>query len=163
MAPSEDMTTWFSFNKEGYQTILFTIHRATPSLLKGGGILGTKKLSSGSPLPAITLPLVGGGEATLGTSQKEGKWQLVFVYRGLHCPICKQYLKKLESLKEQFIATRAEIVAISGDPAEKAAAMVEATGATFDLAYGLSIEQMQDLGLLYLQSTIIRRNRPAFS
>lgn len=64
-----------------------------------------------------------------------------------NCPLCKQYLKKLESLKEQFIATGAEIVAISADPAEKAAAMVEATGATFDVAYGLSIEQMQDLGL----------------
>jgi len=109
--------------------------------------LGTKKLTSGGPLPAITLPLVGGGKATLGRPQKEGQWQLVFVYRGLHCPLCKQYLKKLESLKEQFIGTGAEIVAISGDPAEKAAAMVEATGATFAVAYGLSIEQMQDLGL----------------
>ena len=109
--------------------------------------MGTKKLSSGGPLPAITLPLVGGGKATLGTPQEEGQWQLVFVYRGLHCPLCKQYLKKLESLKEQFIATGAEILAISGDPAEKAASMVEATGATFAVAYGLSIEQMQDLGL----------------
>jgi peroxiredoxin len=109
--------------------------------------VGTKKLSSGGPLPAITLPLVGGGKATLGTPQEEGQWQLVFVYRGLHCPLCKQYLKKLESLKEQFIATAAEILAISGDPAEKAASMVEATGATFAVAYGLSIEQMQDLGL----------------
>jgi peroxiredoxin len=109
--------------------------------------VGTKKLSSGGPLPAITLSLVGGGKATLGTPQEEGQWQLVFVYRGLHCPLCKQYLKKLESLKEQFIATGAEILAILGDPAEKAASMVEATGATFAVAYGLSIEQMQDLGL----------------
>lgn len=61
--------------------------------------------------------------------------------------LCKQYLKKLESLKEQFIATGTEIVAISGNPAEKAAAMVEATGATFAVAYRLSIEQMQDLRL----------------
>jgi len=39
------------------------------------------------------------------------------------------------------------MVAISGDPAEKAAAIVEATEATFAVAYGFSIEQMQDLRL----------------
>jgi len=60
--------------------------KASLLLLKGEEILGTKKLSSGGPLSAITLPLVRGGKATPGTLQKEGKGQLVFVYRGLHCP-----------------------------------------------------------------------------
>lgn len=107
----------------------------------------TMKLSSGSSLPVITLPLVGGGKATLGTPQQEGNWKLVFVYRGLHCPICKQYLTRLESLKEQFLATGAEIIAVSGDPEHKAVSMVESNGLTFPVAYGLSTAQMQDLGL----------------
>jgi len=47
--------------------------KASLLLLKGEEILGTKKLSSGGPLSAITLPLVRGGKATLGTLQKEGK------------------------------------------------------------------------------------------
>ena len=109
--------------------------------------MATKKLTSGSQLPEITLSLVGGGKATLGKPQKEGNWQLVFVYRGLHCPICQKYLKKLESLKDKFLATAAEVVAVSGDPEGKAVAMVESAGLTFPVAYGLSIEQMQDLGL----------------
>lgn len=109
--------------------------------------MATKKLSSGSRLPVFILPLVGGGIATLGQSLKKGNWQLVFVYRGLHCPVCKQYLTKLESLHSKFLATRAEILAISGDPQGKAKKMVTSAGLTFPVAYGLSIEQMKELGL----------------
>ncbi|NKB80843.1 MAG: redoxin family protein [Nitrospirales bacterium] len=109
--------------------------------------MGTMKLASGSRLPEITLPLLGGGTVTLGNVQNAGNWQLIFVYRGLHCPLCKQYLAKLESLKDQFLASHAEIVAVSSDPEEKAKAMTESTELTFPVAYGLSIEQMQDLGL----------------
>ncbi|GJL61157.1 MAG: thioredoxin peroxidase [Nitrospirales bacterium] len=105
------------------------------------------KLSSGSRLPEFTLPLVNGGEVTLGQPQKKGNWQVVFIYRGLHCPICKTYLKKLEDLKGKFPAVGAEMVAVSGDPEDKAKKMVEGTGATFPVAYGLSIEQMKELGL----------------
>ena len=107
----------------------------------------TMKLSSGSLLPVITLPVVGGGMATLGKPQKEGNWKLVFVYRGWHCPICKQYLARLESLKEKFLTTGAEVMAVTGDPEHKAVSMVESLGLTFPVAYGLSISQMQDLGL----------------
>ena len=109
--------------------------------------MGTKKLSSGSRLPDFTLPLINGGTVTLGQPRKQGNWQLVFIYRGFHCPICKQYLKKLESLKDKFSATGAEIVAISGDPEPKAAAMIEAVGISFPVGFGLSIDQMQELGL----------------
>ena len=107
----------------------------------------TKKLSSGGPLPTITLPIVGGGTATLEKPQKEGNWKLVFVYRGWHCPICKQYLTRLESLKDKFLLAGAEIIAVSGDPEHKAISMVESKGLTFPVAYGLSIAQMQELGL----------------
>jgi peroxiredoxin len=109
--------------------------------------MASTKLSSGSRLPEFTLPLVNGGEVTLGHPQQEGNWQVVFIYRGLHCPICKAYLKKLENLKEKFPAVGAEMVAVSGDPEHKARKMIEETGATFPVAYGLSIEQMKELGL----------------
>ncbi len=39
------------------------------------------------------------------------------------------------------------MVAISGDPEEKAVKMVENHSLNFPVAYGLSIEQMQELGL----------------
>jgi peroxiredoxin len=112
-----------------------------------GIIMANKKLSSGSRLPEFILPLVSGGEVVLGKPQSEGNWQLVFIYRGLHCPLCNQYLKKLEGLKDKFLAAGVEVVALSGDPKEKAVTMVESNGLSFPVAFGLSIEQMQDLGL----------------
>ena len=76
----------------------------------------SKKFTSGGELPSFTFPQVGGGNITIGRAQTNGNWQLVFVYRGFHCPVCKQYLTRLEELKDQFAANKAEIVAISGDP-----------------------------------------------
>lgn len=46
--------------------------------------------------------------------QSDG-WQVVVVYRGKHCPICRNYLKTLDGLREQFKSAGAEVVAISGD------------------------------------------------
>jgi peroxiredoxin len=109
--------------------------------------MSTTKLSSGSSLPKFTLPLISGGEVTLGQPEKKGHWQVVFIYRGLHCPVCKKYLTKIESLKDKFPATKTEIVAVSGDPQSKAKEMAEAAGVTFPVAYGLSINQMKELGL----------------
>ncbi|MEO0508839.1 MAG: peroxiredoxin-like family protein [Verrucomicrobiota bacterium] len=107
----------------------------------------TYKLNSGGILPDITLPLVGGGEARLGKADNPANWRLVFIYRGLHCPVCHQYLKQLDSLQQQFLDAGAEIVVASGDPIEKAEAMATEEELSLQIAYGLSIEQMQSLGL----------------
>ena len=101
---------------------------------------------SGQPLPAITLPTLNGGEITLGQGQATD-WHLVVVYRGLHCPICKKYLTQLESLQSQFAEAGADVMAVSADPQDKAQKMADETGATFPIAYNLSLEQMQSLGL----------------
>lgn len=105
------------------------------------------KLTSGGILPALTLPLVGGGETTLGKPSKSGAWQVVIVYRGLHCPLCNKYLARLEELREGFAKANAELLAVSGDPLAKAQAIVANNGITFPVAYDLSIEGMHALGL----------------
>ena len=107
----------------------------------------TTKLTSGGTLPALTLPLVQGGEITLGKTTSSGAWLIVIVYRGLHCPLCNKYLKRLEELREGFTKANAELVAVSGDPLEKAKTMVSRNGLNFPIAYGLSVEQMRELGL----------------
>jgi len=107
----------------------------------------THKLDSGGILPEITLPTVEGPDVTLGKADDTSNWRLVFIYRGLHCPICHQYLKKLDSLKGKFLEAKAEIIVASGDPQEKAEAMVKEESLSLQVAYGLSIEQMQSLGL----------------
>lgn len=45
------------------------------------------------------------------------------------------------------LAIGAESVAVSDDPKDKAVAMVESAGLSFPMAYGLSIKQMENLGL----------------
>ncbi len=109
------------------------------------------KLKSGGGLPDIVVPKVGGGEIRLGHRIEGAPWQVIIVYRGLHCPLCNQYLARLEELREAFLKAGAELVAISGDPVEKAEAMVEKHKLSFPVGYDLSIEQMKELGLYISQ------------
>ena len=105
----------------------------------------SKKLTAGGDLPAMTLAAVGGGKVTLGG--KRGAWQAIFIYRGLHCPICKAYLGKVQAKLGEFSDLGTEVVAVSADPNEKAEAFAKEVGVTFPVAYGLSVDQMRTLGL----------------
>ena len=109
----------------------------------------SEKLPAGSDLPQLRLPAVGGGETVLG-GKREG-WQAIFVYRGLHCPICKAYLGKVEAKLAEFAELGAEVVAVSGDPKEKAEAFAKEVGLTMPVGYDLSVAQMRELGL-YISS-----------
>ncbi|MCG8594016.1 MAG: redoxin domain-containing protein [Kiloniellales bacterium] len=95
-------------------------------------------------MPRFALPAVAGGEIQVGGS---GRWQLVVVYRGKHCPKCKAYLGQLEALKADFAKVDTEIVTLSCDPREKAEATAEEWQVTLPLGYDLSIAQARDLGL----------------
>ena len=103
-----------------------------------------RKLSPGAPMPLINLPTVEGGEVQIGG---EGRWQMVVVYRGRHCPLCRKYLKTLDSLLEDFGAIGAEIIAVSGDPRERAQEEASEEGWRFPVACELSQDQMRELGL----------------
>jgi len=105
--------------------------------------MGTK-IDAGTAMPELELPLVGGGTAQIGGA-RDG-WQLVVVYRGKHCPKCKQYLATLERLQDA-VAEVAALVTVSCDPEEKAVADVAEQGWTFSVAYGLTPEQARTLGL----------------
>lgn len=104
-------------------------------------------LQSGEAFPKQDVPRLGGGTMTLGSPQKGRDWQMVVVYRGLHCPICKKYLTKLEEIKDRFYDNGIDIAVVSGDPEEKAQAMADELGLGVPVGYGLSIDQMQKLGL----------------
>ena len=104
----------------------------------------TQKPVAGAPMPAVTVPKVGGGTVTTGTS---AGWQLVVVYRGKHCPICRSYLKDLDVRLGEFQALGVEVMAMSADTQEKAEAEAAEEGWRFPVGYGLSVEQMRQLGL----------------
>lgn len=103
-------------------------------------------LQAGQPFPKQEVAKQGGGTLTLGAPRGECDWQLVVVYRGLHCPICKSYLKTLEKLQKDFYEIGVDVVAVSGDPEGKAKDMAEEQGLTMAIGYDLSLEQMAALG-----------------
>jgi len=105
----------------------------------------SEKLAAGGDLPEMTLPATGGGEVRLG-GKRDG-WQAVFVYRGLHCPICKGYLGRLQEKLDAFTELGVEVVTVSGDPKDKAEKFVEEVGLTMPMGYDMSVEQMKALGL----------------
>jgi peroxiredoxin len=105
----------------------------------------SEKLGAGAPVPAITLDKVGGGKVTIGGARD--KWQLVVVYRGKHCPICKRYLAGLKDLVDGYATAKTDVVAVSGDPREKAESFMAEIQPNFPVGYGLSIADMRRLGL----------------
>jgi peroxiredoxin len=103
------------------------------------------KIAAGSPMPQLDLSTVDGQRVRIGGARP--RWQVVVVYRGRHCPLCKKYLTKLQSLAGDLTQANAEVVAVSGDPQEKAQADVAELGLNLPVAYGLTVEQMRTLGL----------------
>ena len=105
---------------------------------------GIPKLRAGAAMPALSVPKVGGGEIKIGGG---AGWQMVVIYRGKHCPICKRYLKGLDGLLDEFRALGAEVAVVSGDPKEKAESETAEEGWRFPVGYGLTLQQMRTLGL----------------
>ncbi|MGE0255262.1 MAG: redoxin domain-containing protein [Alphaproteobacteria bacterium] len=103
------------------------------------------KISAGAAMPEFELPKVGGGSVKIGG--KRDAYQMVVVYRGKHCPVCKSYLKGLEGLQDKFRSVKTEIVAVSADPVEKAESEAKEEGWTFPVGHSLSVDQMRALGL----------------
>lgn len=113
--------------------------------------MSSSKLAAGSAFPQITVPLVSGGNVTLGAPKADDKWTLIVVYRGRHCPLCVKYLARLEELQADLNDKGADVVAVSGDGIEKAKDQVVLGSLTIPVAFGLTIEQMQEMGL-YISS-----------
>lgn len=101
--------------------------------------------AAGHLLPAVTIPLLGGGSVDLSTNT--GRWRLFIVYRGRHCPRCTKYLNILESMQSAWQDAGFDIVVTSADSEEKASASVAEHGWTFPMGYGLSEDDMRRLGL----------------
>ena len=104
----------------------------------------TARPAVGTIFPEMSFPKVGGGTVT--TAGARDRWSMLVVYRGKHCPKCKAYLGKLNTMIADWEAML-DIVVVSADTEDKAAADVAEFGWTFDLGYGLTEDQMDALGL----------------
>ncbi len=105
------------------------------------------RLDAGQAFPKIEVHKLGGDTMTLGVPSGDHDWQLVVVYRGLHCPLCKKYLAELDGMTADFADLGVDVVTVSGDPREKAQAMVDEKGLKLPVGWGLTLDQMKTLGL----------------
>lgn len=112
-------------------------------------------------VPKMDLPLVGGGRFTL-TFEKPAVFTMIVVYRGLHCPICRTYLRDLNEKIGDFDAAGVGTVAVSSDAAERA----EKAKADWQLdklriAHDLPIEEARKWGL-FVSHGISDKEPPEF-
>ena len=102
------------------------------------------KISAGSKFPSLPVSLVDGRMTDPAT---DSGWRLVVVYRGKHCPLCKKYFKTPNGMLDDLQSAGVSVLTVSADPKEKAEADVTGEGWNFPVGYGLSLDQMRQLGL----------------
>lgn len=107
----------------------------------------TTKLMPDTQAPALSVPLVGGGTWTLA-EQTPKNFTMVVFYRGLHCPVCKSYIGKLDELVGTFADVGVDAIAVSMDTQERAEKTKADWGlSTVRLGYGLSEADARTWGL----------------
>ena len=103
-----------------------------------------KTLHPGEAMPELEIASTQGLPIKTGG---KGRWQLLVVYRGKHCPLCKLYLSTLEAMKTEFAQLNVDVLIASADPKEKADTLVAELKLTMPVGYDLGMEQMRGLGL----------------
>ena len=97
--------------------------------------------------PDLTVPTLSGDQFTLSQEQSE-RGVVICFYRGLHCPICANYLKELEKQTPAFAERGVSTIAISSDGRERTEAMAEKIEAdTLRFGYDLSLFAAREWGL----------------
>ncbi len=97
--------------------------------------------------PDLVLETLNHGRFDLAAERPE-RLTLICFYRGLHCPICANYLKELERLTPAFAERGVATIAISSDGEPRASQMAEKIGAkSLRIAYGLKLSDARGWGL----------------
>ncbi|MGJ8609624.1 MAG: redoxin domain-containing protein [Octadecabacter sp.] len=105
-------------------------------------------LTPNAAFPKFKIETLTHGTVEVGTPDKvKGDWQLVIVYRGKHCPICKNYLTELNGMFGDFNEIGVDVIALSADPKEKAEVTAGDIGYDGVIGYDLSLDQMAQLGV----------------
>jgi hypothetical protein len=97
--------------------------------------------------PDLEVDTLDHGAFNLSDEQSE-RGVVVCFYRGLHCPICANYLKDLERHVSKFAERGVTTIAISSDGKERARQMADKVEASeLRIGYGLSLTRAREWGL----------------
>lgn len=99
------------------------------------------------PTPDLSVETLDNGQWSLAERTPQ-KFSLVVFYRGLHCPICKPYLRELDRQFTAFTELGVEAIAISSDTVERARqSQADWALKQVPVGYGLSIDSAREWGL----------------
>jgi peroxiredoxin len=111
------------------------------------------------PVPELDVATVDGERFRLSDRSPDAFTMIVF-YRGLHCPICKPYLRGLDRKLEEFESRGVEVIAVSTDTKERAARSKEEWElGRLPIGYGLEISKAREWGLFISRG--IKESEPA--
>ena len=110
------------------------------------------KIVPGTKVPALDVPLVGGGRWTLSERAGE-RFTVIEFYRGLHCPRCARRLKEIDTRLDELAQHGATFFALSTDTEERARQSVEDWDLeNLSIGYGISIDEARTWGLAISES-----------
>ncbi len=122
----------------------------------------THMLIPDTQAPELSLALAGGGTWNL-SDQTPQHFTMVIFYRGLHCPVCKNYLGILNSMMDHISELGFSVVVASMDTKERAEQAKADWGLDkVDVAYGLDLETAKKWGL-YISTSIKEAENDIFS
>lgn len=114
------------------------------------------------PVPPLDVTLLDGGTWRLQDA-KPAAFEMIVVYRGLHCPICKTYLGELEAKLPEFSKRGVDVIAISTDTRDRAERAKAEWGLdNLRVGYGLSIAGAREWDL-FISRSIREGEPPEFS
>ena len=97
--------------------------------------------------PNLTVPTLDHGKFDLASESSE-RGTVICFYRGLHCPICANYLTELEKRVDDFAERGVSVLAVSSDGEERTRAMADKIGATkLRFGYDLALDVAKEWGL----------------
>lgn len=107
----------------------------------------TNILNPQSKVPALNVPLIGGGQFNMAEASPEN-FQIIVFFRGLHCPKCKQQLEDINGKAKDLSSRGYDVVAISMDSEERAKQTAEEWDiGNIPLGYELSLMTAKSYGL----------------
>ncbi|NER79341.1 MAG: AhpC/TSA family protein [Leptolyngbya sp. SIO1D8] len=107
----------------------------------------SSKLVMGNPAPALAVKTLDGTPWNLADQHPQNYTMVVF-YRGLHCPVCAQYLVALAQKLEAFQKLGVNAISISSDTQERAQSFqAQFNIPNLTIGYGLTQNDMRRWGL----------------
>ncbi|MEM7501512.1 MAG: redoxin domain-containing protein [Pseudomonadota bacterium] len=109
--------------------------------------MSSTKIHAGDSFPSLPVQNLDGETIDIAKPSGSADWQMVVVYRGQHCPLCTKYLNALDGYLERLKEADVSVAAVSADSEDQLTHHLERLDTRVPLYFGLTLEQMQSLGL----------------